>query len=356
MSYIEELKFIEESPDNIFPEYLFKPMKNDFGDNYYHKGISSDPLTLKAKSLRRKYSNYFDYIDAVDVYNEYIELLIEKYGSWSIIKNNNKIGLLDDILPPKPKLKKNRRNREYMKAGIVPSRKHMDAVDDDVNIKELSRKMIPGEFGENIDESDNYKKPSKESRKMLKQMAIEMAGKQRRKNLYSNISSSGGTDFIIEYFNQANRGVYDEKGDYVERSIYEIYMEDEEAKMIPKELLDADLLSNTPQIVNGRYVKRSDIEQIELLKELYEAGIDLIGTSSKNMDKSAVKLLRRQVGYASEPMTKKELKKHKKRMKNEKKRLERQRDADSALSNILLKNKISDNGSINFRLRDIYKD
>ncbi len=360
MDYNEELQFVAESPDDIFPEYLFNPMVNDFDEDYYSKGVSNDPLIVKAKSLRRKYSNYFDYIDAITLYNEYIDLLIDKYGSWSIIKNNYKVGLLDDILPAKPKLKRNRRNKEYLRSGIIPSRKYSAAIDYEMDIVELTREVFPNEYGENIDEMDSQKKPNKESRKRIRRMYDEISSRQRRRNLYSNARASHGTDFIIEYFSQAQRGMYDEEGEYVEKSIMDIYRDEEESKLIPEELIEDALLGNTPMIVNGRYVNRSDMDQITLIKELYEAGIDLIGAKSKNMDRNAVKLLRRQIGaYDSGPMTKKELKKYKKRAKEEQRRLERQRDADSSLEKILLKNKMSmhnDGKSLNFRLRDIYKD
>jgi len=359
MTYNDELEFVASSPDNIFPEYLFNPMINDFGEDYYSKGVSNDPLIMKAKSIRRKYSNYFDYIDAINLYNEYIELLIDKYGSWSLIKNSYKVGMLDEILPPRPRLKKNRKNKEYLRAGVIPSRKYNEAVDNDIDILKIARETFPNEFGKDITEDAAFEKPGKESRKILKKMKEEISAKTRRKNLYSTVGNNRGTDFIIEYFNQVNRGGYSEDGIYKEKSISEIYKEAEDSLLIPDELMDDALMSNTPIIVNGRYVKRAEVAQIELLKELYENGIDLIGAKSKSMDRTAVKLLRRQLGaYDGGPMTKKELKKWKKKSKDEKRRLERQSDADSSLERILLKNKISfanKGNSINFKLSDIYK-
>lgn len=360
MGYNDELEFVANSPDNIFPDYLFNPMTNDFDEDYYAKGVSNDPLIMKAKSIRRKYSNYFDYIDAINLYNEYIDLLIDKYGSWSLIKNSYKVGMLDEILPPKPRLKRNRKNKEYMRAGIIPSRKYNEAIIEDVDILNAAREAFPNEFGQDITEDAAFEKPKKANRKILKKMKEELSAKTRRKNLYSTVGNNRGTDFIIEYFNQVNRGGYNEEGEYKEKSISEIYKDQEDSLLIPDILMDDALLSNTPIIVGGRYVKRSEIAQIELLKELYENGIDLIGAKSKSMDRTAVKLLRRQLGaYDSGPMTKKELKKWKKKGKDEKRRLERQTDADSNLERILLKNKISfanKGNSINFRLRDIYRD
>lgn len=358
---IEGYEMIINSPDDIFPEYLFNPLVNDFGDNYYEKGISNDPLIVKAKSLRRKYSNYFDYMDAINIYNEYIDLLIDKYGSWSIIKNNNKVGLLDDILPAKPKLKKNRKNKEFLRAGIVPSRTHQEAVDPNLDFVELSRKAFPDTYGKEIDEMESLKKPNKESRKMLRTMSDRISSQYRRRNLYSNVASNMGTDFIVEYFNQLSRGNYSEEGKYSERSIMEMYNEEMESRYSIPELVEDEILGNSPVLLNGRLVKKKDSRQIEILGEFLEQGIDLLGTKTKNMNRNAVKLLRNKYNaYDSTPMTKKELKKQKKRAKEERRRLEKRRDADSELNRILFKNKVSfhdkDDNSISFKLRDIYKD
>lgn len=362
MRYPEEFEMIVNSPDDIFPDYLFNPLVNDFGDNYYQKGVSNDPLILKAKSLRRKYSNYFDYIDALHVYDEYIDLLIEKYGSWSIIKNNNKVGLLDDILPAKPKLKKNRRNKEFLRAGIVPSRTYNEAVDPDLDVVKLSRKAYPDEYGEDIDEMESFKKPDKRNRKMLRSMSDRISSQYRRKNLYSNTGSNMGTDFIVEFFNTMNRGSYSDTGKYAEQSINDIYQAELETQYAIPELVEDEILGNTPVLVNGRLVQKKDNMQIEIISEFLEQGINLLGTKTKNMDRNAVKLLRHRYNlYETGPSTKKELKKQKKRMKDERKRLEKRQDNDSELNRLLLKNKISfkdnDKGNaISFNLRDIYKD
>ena len=76
------------------------------------------------------------------------------------------------------------------------------------------------------------------------------------------------------------------------------------------------------------------------------------------MDKKAVKLIRSQIG-ATEPMTKKEMKKMKKKAKKDRERIERRRDSNELLEKTLLGNKFSfreDGDTLSFRLRDVYRD
>lgn len=140
----------------------------------------------------------------------------------------------------------------------------------------------------------------------------------------------------------------------------EIYKEDERYKYTPAELIEAELLGNQSLIQNGRLIKASDYEKLEIIKDLYSIGIDVIGNMSKNMNKSAVRMIRQSLGAMdAEPMTKKELKKLKKRQKKERERINRQKDNDKLLSDVLLKNKFSfakSGSTLNFRLRDIYND
>ena len=51
MSYSEELDFVTKAPDERFPEFLFNPSFNDFGDNYYQQSKSENDAkeNIKAK-------------------------------------------------------------------------------------------------------------------------------------------------------------------------------------------------------------------------------------------------------------------------------------------------------------------
>ena len=205
------------------------------------------------------------------------------------------------------------------------------------------------------------KKLPKEQAKRLKEIQQNLAGRSRRDNLYRSVGNNRGTDFIVEYLNQAKRGVYSSSGIKEEtenQSLVDIMEEMDRIADTRPELLEDETESQTTY-KNGRLVRKSDEIRMQILEELYKEGIDIFGNMTKNMDKKSVKMVRSRIG-ATEPMTKKELKKLKKRNKKEQARIQRRRDANSILEETLLGNKLDvhtdSNGNLNLRLRDLFRD
>ena len=52
-SYEEELDFVKESDDSLYPDFLFNPLFNDFEDNYYE--IDYDGNVLLDKPIAPHY-------------------------------------------------------------------------------------------------------------------------------------------------------------------------------------------------------------------------------------------------------------------------------------------------------------
>ena len=359
--YEKELTFVKESDDNLYPDFLFNPLFNDFDDDYYQRSFADDELSSMVKKLRRRYANFFDWADAMDIYNEYMDKLVEKYGSMRVIENSLKAGLLEDDLPAKPRLKNTKKNRQFSKTGVIPSRKlnFSDPSKDEMLV--IARQAFPNQYGEDISEEDMFKKLPKKLRKEVREMQLELAGAERKRNLYRSVGNNSGTDFIVEYLNQAKRGIYDSSGNYKNEfdnmSLIEMVEEDEKRALIPEEILEYSEYDPT-EIVGSRLVKRSENMRLEIYKELYQEGIDIFGHFGKKMDKKSVKLIRSHVG-ATEPMTKKEMKKLKKKTKRERRNVERRRDSNELLERTLLGNKVSfreEGNTLSFRLRDLYRD
>ena len=357
----EELNQVKDADDNLFPEWLFNPVYNDFGDNYYSRSFAEDELTTIIKKLRRRYNDFFEWAEAIEMYNEYMDKMIEKYGSIRVIKNALEVDMMEDPIPSKPKLKNNRKNRQFLRTGIAPSRKIVDVVIPDEEMLAIARQAFPDTMGETIDEADSLKKLPKEQAKRLKEIQQNLAGRSRRDNLYRSVGNNRGTDFIVEYLNQAKRGVYSSSGIKEEtenQSLVDIMEEMDRIADTRPELLEDETESQTTY-KNGRLVRKSDEIRMQILEELYKEGIDIFGNMTKNMDKKSVKMVRSRIG-ATEPMTKKELKKHKKRNKKEQARIQRRRDANSILEETLLGNKLDvhtdSNGNLNLRLRDLFRD
>lgn len=363
MNYNEELELIAKVDDSLFPDYLFNPIFNDFEDNYYEKSIVKDSLSLEARGLRRKYSDFFKYMDAIQVYNAYMDMLVEKYGGKRVIKNAIKEDMMEDFVPAKPKLKNSRKNREYMKSVLQPSRKEKIDQPTDEWIHVLANTLFPDKTGENVDENELTKKPDKKLEKQIREMTEKMAGVHRRKSMYRGTGVSGGqSDFIVDYINQVAKGgkfgTETTFSDSESRSILDIVKEENMANDVPIEILEDNINHGGRKIVNGRMVDYDDYRRIETMKELYANGIDIFGKFTKNMSKTSVKMIRSSLG-SSAPMTKKEKKNLKKRTKQEQKRIAKRQDSDRELSRILTRNKIdvrSYNDNLSLRLKDIMPD
>lgn len=354
-----DLEKIANAPDELFPDFLFSPLFNDFDDHYYERAMSMNPKIQAVMNLRRKYSNYFDYLDALNIYEAYIDEMIEKYGSKGLYISSVELGLCEDIIPIKPKLKNKRVNREFLRSGIIPSRKMYDP---EVDFVALAREIFPGANGDNVDERDSEAPPDKKTAKILKRVSEQIAGRNRRKNLYSSLGHNHGSELIVEFLNAASSGYYD-KGvtsfrNGRKETVSELIREERKEELIPVELRGLDTAPKSI-IQNGILVNAQESAQIELLKELYNIGIDLTG-NSRSMSKKAIKMVRRELGiYETGPMTPKQLRKYKKRMKREQEKLDKRRDYDQMLNETLLKNKISasrNGSSLSLRLRDIYSD
>lgn len=99
----------------------FEPQINDFEDDYNLPDAEeavSGSLLEKVKQIRRRYANWFEYVDACQLYDQYMEDLIDKYGG----KNNFKLALLlkqvREFIPNYPELRKTKKNRYYVKHRV----------------------------------------------------------------------------------------------------------------------------------------------------------------------------------------------------------------------------------------------
>lgn len=362
-SYEESLSWIKDCDDSLFPDWLFKPFFNDFNDDYYEKSFAEDKIQLQAKKIRRRYNDFFQWQEAMSIYYDYMQTLVEKWGSMSVIKNSIEAGTLPDFVPTKPKLKNNKKNKFYLKTGFVPSRRIVELPVSDEELIAIARQSFPNQMGEDLDPYEDYKMTKVEKR-IYRKMEEKSQRMNRRANMYRDIGNSRGTDFIVEYLNQAKQGVYSSSGirkkdafDIENMSLADKAKEYVRRLNTPQDELDAESATNTT-IEAGRVVDRAQFEQMEVYKVLYEEGFNVIGSMKGKLDKRSIKMIRTQIG-AVEPMTKKEMRKLKKRNRKDQKKIQRRKDEDANLSNLLLSNKIKEKGyggSLSTMFADLFPD
>jgi hypothetical protein len=96
---------------------------NDFGDDYHKAeeelstGFDKELMT-KVRTLKRKYRDFEEFYDAKEVYNQYADYLIEKYGGKKRFKFLYQIGMVKEYIPFCPELRNIKKNRPYIKQGL----------------------------------------------------------------------------------------------------------------------------------------------------------------------------------------------------------------------------------------------
>jgi hypothetical protein len=118
-------------------ESIHEVFVNDFDDSY-HSDITSD-ITEKFIHLHR---NIPDLIEARAKYDDYMNQLASKYPSQELFELMQKNNMIDEYIPPKPKLKSNKNTKvlaKIYKNGGVVSKVNTSALDViEENIKALT--------------------------------------------------------------------------------------------------------------------------------------------------------------------------------------------------------------------------
>lgn len=91
----------------------------EFYDEYYNNTEMSDELKV-ARSIRRVYKVYSDYLKAVEIRNNYIDSLIDKYGGEDEFQRKMSLGMIKDWIPKMPVLSKRCPEYEMYLSGMVP--------------------------------------------------------------------------------------------------------------------------------------------------------------------------------------------------------------------------------------------
>lgn len=327
----------------------------------------------EVKNLKKKYSNFWDYLDAMQVYNNYMDKLVDRYGSKKNVRTYQKIGLLTEFVPEKPKLKGTKENRRLLKGGFIPSRQLYDEPYSP-EVYAAAEKMYPidEEKAELLTEYRMFywepqtKEEKKEWKKWQfygKQAAKDLGIEVRTNSIFSKANMSASADVIVDFVNSIGKSGYDVsgkrlRGGHVEGLVEEIRREADE-ELIPIEIREARANDATLKNVGGRLISGKQEREMEIMKDLYDAGIDVFRLNGKNMSKSMIRMTKRYIGapeLRNGTLSKKQLKKEKKRRKREQKELSQYRDNDSKLSKILLGNRYNSSagGQINMRLSDIF--
>lgn len=370
--YQMKLEQAAMAPDEAFPELLFKPLANDFGDMYFkldptdyrQEAVKVDPrfTVTNIRRMRGTAKTIYRYLEWITLWDDYMEYLKNTYGSVEIAYQMHEAGTLPDPFPTishRPILRKGRL-RKLLKNGELmsytpPSISTADCLD--YFKKVLDQEVIEhnGEEEPDINWALDHK-PSKKEQLLLKKSTDRYKRQHRREILISGTAANGvqsNMDFVDNYYINLDSGVYDTQWTDHDQDGTSITaqmkaMEDRKYRHIGQIMDEEAKKGSSRYIYDGNMIKdREKTELFEIYKHLQKyTGIDVLGTLAHNVSKKRFKAIRtgmQSVG-ADIGLTKKEQKKLKKKQKKLEREQERINVADEKLSQILLNNKIFSNG------------
>ena len=367
MDYYEDLLKSAQAPSFKFPELLFHPMCNNFGDIYFTQDpedYDSEAVRYDARftrsnlmRARSKIKRLDRYLEAVSLYDDYMAYLINKYGGIEFLKAYVEAGDCTDYIPQeRPTLKKNSPYLKALKGGVMPSiiPTSVDPTIFNEHLIRLIDEVIPRPVDEpEPDPMLGDAKPTKAEARVLDARTNRLARQKRVQSLFKDkFGVSSGLDFVDHWY--ANLGattidmgkVEDNSGlSLVERarSIRDRdYMT--EAEKIEEEMKISGSQYFTGYVIKDRLKEMND-DFIVALQE--EAGVNVMDTIGRGMDKRSRKAIRARLGE-SMTMSKKEIKKAKKRGEKMATAAKKKNAGFKQIRDILMNNKVLSDGTMRF--------
>lgn len=166
---------------------------NDFGDSYHRTNV--DPTTeleKEARKIRHKYRCFEEYKFALATYYEYMDTLQEKYGGRKKFKLNLQSGMVQEFLPPYPRLKKSTTNNYIMNNNIVVSDPTVVRIDEEA-LNELETELEDEE--DDVYVSDKILPSKKDPDHKVVEEIVD-------KGLYSvkRLKDASAYDILAQYF------------------------------------------------------------------------------------------------------------------------------------------------------------
>jgi len=259
------------TPDNIFEVFV-----NDFSDQYHR--TNDAPLTdleQKAMKIRRRYKNVIDYIDAVNIYNEYMLQLLKKYKNEKVLKLHLKFKILEEFVPPTPRMKNTKLNKFILKHKILLSPSNINNIDDNVINIVQNQKPI---------KQDEFKAEKIKDKEILDFIKNDLNSFTLKK--FRNISD---IDYLEEYFMNKNKSKNKKQQKVKLPSMKSILSGDYYNKY--KDTTEDDEIL----YYRGQYLNRSTVDELQMYEHFSELGWDGIKLMKKSgSSKRATKLLKEQ--------------------------------------------------------------
>ena len=254
--------------------FLFEVYAIDFGDNYHR--LSTEPSTeleRDARRIRRRYRVLTDYLKAVDIYTEYMSLLAVKHGGKRVFDLKLKYEMIEEFIPPKPRMKNTTLNKFVVKNKIMLSNCKRMEIDE-----EKIENYIENVSDTDVRELEPTGALDPVVNKIIKEEGSSLSAKKIQK--ISNI------DYLEEYFKTKN-----------------VMKEEEELKDVPtvKEIMSGEYLEKIKDTADqddvifyrGNYMNRGSVEELQVYQNLGELGWNSLKVmKNKDVSKRITKIMK----------------------------------------------------------------
>lgn len=151
-----------------YDESLFEVYVLNYDDNYHRdENAPTTEFEREVRKIKARYRDITKYNGAMALYNEYMSYLQEKHGGPDLYKLKKKAGLIDDYIPPKPRIK-NTRELRYLKKNkiiigtvgryLIDDDRFDDIIDmysEDIDVDNITVNQSKDKFAEKISEDIN---------------------------------------------------------------------------------------------------------------------------------------------------------------------------------------------------------
>lgn len=341
------LKEMDQIPNDRFPDMLFNPMINEFDDNigqaYWTDFDESNEMIDRAMNIGGLIKDYRRYLDELEIWEEYMEILAEKYGSVELVERGAEIGTIPEFVPRKPVLKKTKRNKALFREGVIPSRKLINPTFE--GYFEFVKPDIDPEWKE-ISEDAMFEKVDKNTKKILRKYANKMLVRDRLNQYTTDSRKSEVFRQINEIYASLNKGGYrkDQNTDFI--SLKQLKKERKKMELTPDHLLDAqyDVSMLGINMYGSTLIDTAKRRQMQLIRDLIDAGYDPYRFGSNGeITKNEIKFVLSKMGSEVPENVKngKLWKKMEKKKKKKMKELENTVSQNPAVSRVLASSSFS---------------
>lgn len=234
----------------------------DFDDEYHKDFYDPDDKLMSAvRMIRRRYKSTIEYQYAINILNNYIARLMVKHGGEDRFVSLLRAGLIDEYLPPMPRMKAGTKNKFLVKNKIVLS----NASFKKLNIDRLMD--LTDAYSDRDDAPTKLVYAEKDDKQVGEvNELIEKRGVDRVSTSYTKRMT---VDLFEEYFLNRDR----KKAKHVEEELTDLTVRDILDPNYEENVIDSDTFEQDEFIpYRGGFIHRDDVVTVENISKLGNLG------------------------------------------------------------------------------------